>query len=178
MIRRSITLVVAALAALAAASQALAGGWAVVTLDEVPQAPRAGETIELGFMVRQHGRTPVDVHTFEGELPTLWARHGTSGETVTATARKQGAVGHYVVSVTFPRDGTWAWEIIPAPFAGTRFEPLTVLPAASGRRLALGAAARPALVGVGLALLLAASLLALRSRRGERGAGALRPAHE
>jgi len=34
---------------------ALAGGWAVVTLDTLPAAPRAGQTLSLGFMVRQHG---------------------------------------------------------------------------------------------------------------------------
>jgi hypothetical protein len=148
----------------------------VVTLDEVPGEVRAGETQELGFTVRQHGHTPVDVHTWEGDLPTLMARHTETGETLMATARKEGPVGHYVVSAAFPKAGVWTWEIIPAPFEGTRFEPLTVLEAAPARSasqtspVALG---RTALIASGVALLLAAAALALRSRRGAQGRGAV-----
>lgn len=36
---------------------ALAGGWAVVTLDELPTEVRQGQSLPLGFMVRQHGKT-------------------------------------------------------------------------------------------------------------------------
>jgi hypothetical protein len=176
MTRRWIAMVVAALAALAVATAAQAGGWAVVVLDEVPGEARAGETQELGFTVRQHGHTPVDIHTWEGDLPTLMARHTETGETLMATARKDGAVGHYTVSVTFPKAGVWAWEIIPAPFAGTRFEPLTVLEAAPSRGASQAspvAIGRVALAASGAALLLAAAALALRSRRAAQGRGAV-----
>jgi cytochrome c len=128
MIRRWTMALAVALAL--AAGTASAGGWATVTLDEVPAEARAGETLELGFVVRQHGRTPVDTHTWEGRMPVLTATHAASGETVIAEARKSGAEGHYTVSVTFPRPGEWAWQIAPEPFAPTLFEPLSVASAA------------------------------------------------
>src|SRR6185295_2134730 len=52
----SIALAVAALLALAA--PVFAGGWSVVTLDTLPREVRAGQTLHLGFMVRQHGIEP------------------------------------------------------------------------------------------------------------------------
>jgi len=33
----------------------LAGGWAVVTLDELPAQVVAEKSVTIGFMVRQHG---------------------------------------------------------------------------------------------------------------------------
>src|ERR687888_351278 len=61
MFRRSIfigTVVVVAMLALAA--PALAGGWAVVTLDTLPREVHGGQSFQLGFMVRQHGKTPTN----------------------------------------------------------------------------------------------------------------------
>ena len=127
MLRRSLLGVVLAGAALVLlALPAQAGGWASVTLDSLPGEARAGQTMRLGFMVRQHGVTPVSF-----VQPVLTARHRDSGESIRAPAQQEGAVGHFVVDVTFPAAGAWAWEIIPAPFEGTKFEPLTVLPALS-----------------------------------------------
>src|SRR5215510_963883 len=36
-----------------------AGGWAVITLDELPTDVVAGKSLTIGFMVLQHGRTPM-----------------------------------------------------------------------------------------------------------------------
>ncbi|MFO7171244.1 MAG: hypothetical protein DIU80_024710 [Chloroflexota bacterium] len=165
---------------LALASPAQAGGWATVTLDEVPDAPRAGEALEIGFTIRQHGREPVDVHTFGGEMPLLQARHTESGETVEFVARKEGPEGHYVVTAAFPRAGDWAWEITAAPFAGTRFEPLTVVEAGAARTGAVeGLAALPlrqAMALSGAALLVIAAGLAVYSRLRAPGQRRLEPA--
>ena len=61
MVRRSIfAFVVAILAMLALVAPALAGGWAVVTLDSLPREVHAGERLQVGFMVRQHGKTPTN----------------------------------------------------------------------------------------------------------------------
>ena len=61
MARRSIfAFVLAILALLALAIPALAGGWAVLTLDSLPREVRAGAGIQLGFVVRQHGKTPTN----------------------------------------------------------------------------------------------------------------------
>jgi hypothetical protein len=114
----------------ALATPASAGGWAVVTLDQVPRDTLAGQARSLGFMVRQHGVTPID-SAFGGAtmVPVLTARHSATGATLRAEARKEGPVGHFVVDVTFPAEGTWRWEITPPPFAATDLGALTVLPA-------------------------------------------------
>ena len=41
-------------------SPASAGGWAIGSIDAVPNA-QAGHTVEVGFTILQHGVTPVDV---------------------------------------------------------------------------------------------------------------------
>ncbi|MCB0240002.1 MAG: hypothetical protein KDH08_15460, partial [Anaerolineae bacterium] len=46
-----------------AAPLALAGGWATVTLDQLPRQPRAGETLALSFTIRQHGLHEIDLDT-------------------------------------------------------------------------------------------------------------------
>ncbi len=45
---------------IAAASPAAAGGWAASTLDEPPAALVAGQDHQVGFMILQHGKTPVN----------------------------------------------------------------------------------------------------------------------
>lgn len=112
-------------------SPVFAGGWATVTLDAVPDAPTAGTALTLGFTVRQHGVTPIDKDPFEGGplKPVLSAHNQSTDETLTAAARKDGPVGHFVVDVTFTSAGAWDIEITPPPFAGTQLAPLTILPA-------------------------------------------------
>jgi hypothetical protein len=99
--------------ALALVSGARAGGWSVVTLDSGSaldpasgQAIRPDEPISFGFMVRQHGNTPM-----AGLTPMITATSRDTGEAVTAQARAEGAVGHYVATLTLPSAGTWAWKI-------------------------------------------------------------------
>jgi mono/diheme cytochrome c family protein len=113
------------------ASVTLAGGWAMVALDSWPSEVRAGEPLRLGFMVRQHGITPVNMAWEEPLKPVLVADNPASGESIRVEARQQGPVGHFVVEAIFPSGGTWNWSIRLDPF-GTlpeQFEPLTVLPA-------------------------------------------------
>lgn len=83
-----------------------AGGWAVVTLDALPTHVVAGEPLTVGFVVRQHGRTPMKDIT-----PFIIARHVESGERVTSKALPEGAVGHYVATLTLPSGGVWQWVI-------------------------------------------------------------------
>jgi len=45
---------------LTAATPAAFGGWAVVTLQDVPEYLEAGKTTTLSFKIRQHGRTLLD----------------------------------------------------------------------------------------------------------------------
>jgi cytochrome c2 len=97
---------------------AMAGGWAVITLDELPGEIVAGEPLEIGFTVRQHGVTPLD-----GLTPTVSAHR--SGASVTEEAKAQGQSGHYVAVLTFPQAGEWEWSI--QAFSGNQpMPPLTV----------------------------------------------------
>ncbi len=80
------------------------GGWAVVTVDDLPEYAVVGKAVELPFSVRQHGVTLL------GDLvPTLVA---TNGDTeLTARARPARDKGYYVVSFTPPRPATWTLRI-------------------------------------------------------------------
>jgi hypothetical protein len=192
MARRSIfAFVLAILALLALAVPALAGGWAVVTLDSLPREVRAGETLQLGFMVFQHGKTPTNKDLNGNPLtPTLTAsKQGDATETIRAEARQQGPTGHYVVDLTFPSDGNWAWQIAlptfyvqdsPSGSNAAIFAPISVLPAAApaptqampppvapAPEATTWLGIRPAaLRWAGLAVLLAALAIGLYAQRG------------
>ena len=120
---RKVRVVLILVVLLLVAAPALAGGWAIVTLDSLPGEVRAGETLSVGFRVLQHGHRPTD-----GALATLNARNEATGERVSADARQSGDKGHYVVDVVFPSEGQWEWSI--AAFGPeVQLAPLTVLPA-------------------------------------------------
>ena len=93
-----------------AGSTASAGGWAVSTLDEVP-APAPGETVTVGFTIRQHGVTPVNVDDVGIHVT------GPSGSVKYFAARQEGAVGHYVADVVFGESGVHTWVIDQGWFA-------------------------------------------------------------
>ena len=126
------------------ASAALAGGWAVITLDAPPGEIRAGEAWTVGFTVLQHGATPV--HRLDANTPIeplLVARNLDAGRRVEVMATPGEEVGHFTAEVTFPVEGEWTWTILPNPLAGeTAFEPLMVLPPAAPQTTA-NAAAQP-----------------------------------
>ena len=84
---------------------AFAGGWAVITLDELPTGVVAGEPLDIGFTVFQHGKTPMD-----GLDPTITATLSKS-ETFVVYAEPDGKAGHYVATLTFPAEGNWTWSI-------------------------------------------------------------------
>ena len=107
--------------ALALATPALAGGWAVVTLDTLPREVRAGQALQIGFMVRQHGKTPTNLDlNGEALAPVLTAQKqdagaakgGAGADTLRVAARQEGAVGHYVAVVSFPADGVWSCPVL------------------------------------------------------------------
>jgi cytochrome c2 len=95
----------ALLFAIVFAFPAFAGGWAVITLDELPLNVVAGESVSIGFTVLQHGITPmVDLHpTITAKLP--------SSEPMVISAEPSGDPGHYATTLTFPKEGNWEWSI-------------------------------------------------------------------
>ncbi len=90
---------------LALATPVFAGGWAVITLDELPIGVVAGEPLTIGFTVRQHGKTPLP-----GLDPTITAWINKS-ESLVVQAEEQGEPGHYTATLTFPKEGNWEWSI-------------------------------------------------------------------
>jgi hypothetical protein len=157
--------------ALVVAVPVLAGGWATVTLDSSAPQPRAGEHTSIGFTLLQHGQTPIS-----WESVTLVARNLGTGESVVADARPEGKTGQYVVTVTFPSEGRWSWELRTKNlFMETRLDPLTVLPAASPAPTP-GGLPSTLLVAVGaLAIGVAAVCFLLVRGRGERPAAERTP---
>lgn len=137
-----------------------AGGWATITLDEIPENVHAGERITIGFTVRQHGINPV------ADLsPKIVAMHTETKETISVDAISQGEVGHYSVKLNFPQAGTWNW-IIQAFTMEQSMPPLVVLPAlADGSTSRLSLSLQIWIAGLSIATALAAFVL-LISKRG------------
>lgn len=102
--RFKLSLVLALALSLALAIPAFAGGWAVITLDELPDGVVAGEPFTVGFTVLQHGRTPMT-----GLDPVIFASSG--DEKITVFPKASGKPGHYEVSLTLPSAGEWEWTI-------------------------------------------------------------------
>jgi hypothetical protein len=101
---------------------AFAGGWAVVTLDELPGEVVANESIEVGFVVLQHGVTPMT-----GFTPVVTAHLTGSKESLEVMAKAQGKPGHYVANLVFPASGEWSWGI--RVFEEQSMPPLSVVDA-------------------------------------------------
>ena len=114
-LRNSVLLVAAAM--LWATSSALAGGWSVTTLDAVSSEMEAGQAYQIGYVMRQHGVTPVR----DGEPRILLSRADRPAAILAAfPGRADGAPGHYVSDVTFPSAGDWLWAVDQHPFPITQ----------------------------------------------------------
>jgi hypothetical protein len=82
-----------------------AGGWAVTTLDSTPVA-RVGDVVPVGFVIRQHGVTPVHL---DGEVGI--EVRSPSGSVEFFAASPSGPVGHYVADVVFREAGAVTWSV-------------------------------------------------------------------
>ncbi|MCI0607868.1 MAG: hypothetical protein L0Z71_02255, partial [Anaerolineae bacterium] len=103
--RFRLSIVLTLLLSLVFAVPVFAGGWAVITLDELPSGVVAGEPLTIGFTVLQHGRTPMtDLE------PTATAKLS-KGEQLTFFGKPEGKPGHYTATLTFPNEGNWEWSI-------------------------------------------------------------------
>lgn len=147
------------------AGRASAGAWAVTTLDSVP-SPTAGETVQIGFTIRQHGVTPVHP---EGDVGIVF-RSPTERDRFFA-AEPTGEVGRYVVEVAFPDDGAWSWAVRQGWFAEQALGAVEL--AQRSARSVAGGYRWPAPVRLGvpaLALVLAAGAVVdvVRGRRSQQ----------
>lgn len=78
------------------------GGWAVVTLDDLPDAVTAAKPVTLTFTVRQHGHTPLD-----NLRPSIDAVPARGGDHIRADAVPAGGKGRYSSTLTLPDTGQW-----------------------------------------------------------------------
>lgn len=146
------------------AAPVLAGGWAVVTLDSLPRELEVDHSAQIGFMVRQHGVTPM-----AGLSPRIDLWQSPSAEHVLITAVPSGAVGHYEAALALPSPGSWEWSI-EAFGAPQRMPDLAV---GEPSRTAAGPALAWRLLGIVAFGLIAGAALALAFKRRRWAAGML-----
>lgn len=82
-----------------------AGGWAVITLDDLPEYADVGTPVELSFTIRQHGFTPLD-----DLRPTIEAT-AAGQTTATALVTKADRAGSYSARLSLPAQGEWSIHI-------------------------------------------------------------------
>lgn len=82
-----------------------AGGWAVVTLDQLPDQVVAGQPLTVGFTIRQHGHTPIS----DLKPSVRFQKAGEIGDDF-VFATPDGS-GHYTATFTLPSKGEWNWAI-------------------------------------------------------------------
>lgn len=107
------------------------GGWATVTVENLPDALVAGQPANMTFSVRQHGED-----LLKGLKPTIT---GVSGKNeLAARAVETNKPGYYTVTLNPARKGDWTFTIRTGYGRGEHESRLTLLPIA-----ALGSNARP-----------------------------------
>ena len=90
---------------LALVATAVAGGWSVITVENLPDYLVAGNSTTLTLMVRQHGRTLSD-----GARTVVTASNET-GRTSTADAKPTGKAGQYKAELSVPEAGLWTIKV-------------------------------------------------------------------
>lgn len=119
---------------------AYAGGWATVTLENLPEYLVAGQPTNVTFSVRQHGRDLL------GQLkPTI---DGQSGKLLFKTgAVATNRTGYYTATLNVPQPGDWTLTVnsgfgavskvtlLPIPAVATRARPAALAAAERGHRL-------------------------------------------
>lgn len=133
--------VLAAGVVLMAAAPAMYGGWAVITVRDVPAQLEAGKATQLTFTIRQHGVEPM-----RGLKPTVTVtpEGARRGESVRATAGR--VTGEYVATITpaaagmvrISIDANWRdtrTELLPMPVVASVAQAASHGASVSGRQL-------------------------------------------
>jgi hypothetical protein len=82
-----------------------AGGWAVITVDNLPDYAVAGKPLEFSYVVRQHGHSPLDM--LEGSVEA----QSNGQATVTVPAHAVAKPGGYGAKLVLPKPGEWTITI-------------------------------------------------------------------
>ena len=103
------------------------GGWAVITVDDLPEYAEVGKPVELSFTVRQHGVTPLDsLHPrIEATSPSRRS---------TATVWPGNRPGTYTARLNLPTEGDWSINI-HSGFGNSQVTLLPIPVVAPGARL-------------------------------------------
>lgn len=98
-----------------------AGGWAVVTVDTLPEYTEAGKSTQLTYVVRQHGVEPHP--NLKGTIEATSGRLTARGFVVPGER-----AGQYTASITLPSAGDWSITIRSGfPRADVTLLPLTAV---------------------------------------------------
>jgi Cytochrome c len=101
-----------------------AGGWAVVTVEDLPEQFVAGQPTTLTFSVRQHG-----MRLIGGLTGGVSAR---SGSRYVEAAAKAKDTGYYTATLTLPAAGEWTVTVHSGFLtSATQLLPINVVAAAS-----------------------------------------------
>ncbi len=85
-----------------------AGGWATLTLSELPGEVVAERPFVIEFLLLQHGQTPMSGADLFSEVR---ATHVASGQQVAVAAESTDRPGYYAATMHLPMAGEWQWEI-------------------------------------------------------------------
>src|SRR5439155_21026858 len=80
------------------------GGWAAITVEDLPDQVVARQPVTLAFTVRQHGVKPID-----GLKAKVAATAGSLEASAAATAGRE--TGQYTATLTLPQAGQWTITI-------------------------------------------------------------------
>lgn len=114
------------------------GGWAVITIDEVPDYATVGKPVNLTYVARQHGVEKLD--KLSGDIEAR------SGKTVVRATVRENPRTHYTASITLPHSGDWTVtvnsgfgpsnaKLIPLKAVDAGAPPPEIAQAERGRRL-------------------------------------------
>jgi hypothetical protein len=113
-------------AVLLSGAPALAGAWAVTSLDPLPDRIEPGRAYTMGFWVLQHGS-----HPYSGVLDPVGLKFVKDNGDDKGTATTFAGVAlpepaHYAAAVILPAPGTWQVFGVQGPFQDYRIGTLTV----------------------------------------------------
>lgn len=163
MVKRLRVLVPASILVFALGGTALAGGWALTVVNDVPEEFVAGTEHQITYTILQHGRTGAEV-----EDTSLDFSHPTLKQVLIFPGEPTGIPGKYVAAVTLPTSGSWGWEVNQGWFGVQELGSVDVLDATAATGAGgPGDAARYLLL---LGTVLAAAVFAKHLRRPSRGA--------
>jgi mono/diheme cytochrome c family protein len=104
---------------------AVAGGWAVITVQNLPEYLVAGKPVALTFLVRQHG------HSLTNGLAANVKASTPGGLSAKAVVTPTGSPGEYKALLSVPQPGDWTIAFEPGSFAEATLLPIKAIRADS-----------------------------------------------